>query len=465
MIMDIRANKIMKLTLIHPRVGYYPGKKYLRAWQMEPLPIAQIAALTPGYINIEFWDDRMEEIPFDKPADLVAISIETYTARRAYQIASEYRKRKVPIVMGGFHATLNPEEVLEFADAIVIGQAENCWDKLLNDFINGRLKRIYTEEVNLSESKIIPDRSIYRNKDYLKINLIEAGRGCNYSCNFCAIQKFYNGHHSYRDIAVITREINQIRTNKRLFFFVDDNITASHSGAKELFRALIPLKIRWVGQADLTISNDKELLRLMAESGCQGVLIGFESLEPDNLKSINKSFNVLPEGPAMAVKRIHESGLRIYATFLFGNDFDTEETITSALDFCMDNRFFMVGFNHITPFPGTGLYRKLESEKRLLYDKWWLDPEYLYGKIPFKTVLPVLEVETVARQSRKKFYSIPSILKRFGNRVNTRNPFMTVMYLIINFLLRKDASQRMKISMGDPGDKSELMKVNSDVKF
>src|SRR4030066_2492913 len=98
MIMDIRANKIMKLTLIHPRVGYYPGKKYLRAWQMEPLPMAQIAALTPGYINIEFWDDRMEKIPFDKPTDLVAISIETYTARRAYQIASEYRKRKVPVV-------------------------------------------------------------------------------------------------------------------------------------------------------------------------------------------------------------------------------------------------------------------------------------------------------------------------------------------------------------------------------
>jgi len=111
------------------------------------------------------------------------------------------------------------------------------------------------------------------------------------------------------------------------------------------------------------------------------------------------------------------------------------------------------------------LYSKLESEKRLLYDKWWLDPEYLYGNIPFRTVLPVLEVETVARQSRKKFYSILSILKRLGNRVNTRNPFMTVMYLIINFLLRKDVSQRMKISMGNPDNKLELIKVKSDVKF
>ena len=456
---------MMKLTLIHPRVGNYPGKKYLRAWQMEPLPLAQIAALTPRDVEVVFWDDRMEDIPFDKPTDLVAISIETYTARRAYQIASEYRKRKVPVVMGGFHATLCPDEVLEYADAIVIGQAENSWGNLLDDFRNGNLKRIYSADVNLSESKIIPDRSIYYGKNYLKINLIEAGRGCKYRCNFCSIQKFFNGLHNYRNFGVIINEINQIKGNKRLFFFVDDNITASHTKAKELFKALIPLKIRWVGQADLTISKDQELLQLMVESGCQGVLIGFESNEPENLKSLNKSFNIIPEGPSEAINRIHNIGLRIYATFLFGNDFDSEKSIRSTIDFCMDNKIFMVGFNHITPFPGTELYSKLETEKRLLYQKWWLDPDYLYGNIPFQTVLPVNEVETVAKQSRKKFYSLLSIIKRIGNKVNSGNIYMLIMYLTINFLLRRDASQRMKISMGDPANKEEFIKVNTDVKL
>ncbi len=427
---------------------------------MEPLPMAQIAALTPNDVQIVFWDDRMEEIPFDEPTDLVAISIETYTARRAYQIASEYRKRNIPVVMGGFHATLCPDEALEYADAIVIGQAENSWGILIDDFRKGILNRIYSASVNLTESKVIPDRSIYRGKNYLKINLIEAGRGCKYKCNFCSIQNFFNGHHYYRDFSIIINEINQIKDNKRLFFFVDDNITASHTKVKELFRALIPLKIRWVGQADLTISKDQELLRLMVESGCQGILIGFESLEPENLKSLNKSFNIIPEGQSAAVKRIHDVGLRIYATFLFGNDFDTKDSIRSTINFCMDNRIFMVGFNHITPFPGTELYSKLETEKRLLYDKWWLDPDYLYGKIPFQTILPVGEVETIAKQSRRKFYSIPSIIKRIGNKVNSGNLYMLIMYLTINFLLRRDASQRMKISMGDPGYKEKFIKVN-----
>ena len=432
---------------------------------MEPLPMAQIAALTPKDIDIVFWGDRMEEIPYHLATDLVAISVETYTARRAYQIASEYRKRNIPVVMGGFHATLCPDEVLEYADSIVVGQAENSWGKLISDFRKGALHKIYSSEVNLSESKVIPDRSIYQGRNYVKINLIEAGRGCKYRCNFCSIHKFFDGLHNYRDFGVIINEINQIKRNKRLFFFVDDNIIASHTKAKELFRALIPLNIRWVGQADLTISKDQELLELMVESGCQGVLIGFESTVPENLKSLNKSFNILPEGLSEAVKNIHNTGLRIYATFLFGNDFDTKENIQSAIDFCMNNKIFMVGFNHITPFPGTELYSKLETEKRLLYSKWWLDPDYLYGEIPFRTVLPVTEVETIAKQSRRKFYSIPSIIKRIGNKVNTGNLFMLMMYFMINFLLRRDASKRMKISMGDPSNKNEFIKVNRDVKL
>lgn len=450
----------MKLILIQPRIGTYPGGKYLRAWQMEPLQIAQVYALTPKDIRVVFHDDRMEEISFDEPADLVAISVETYTAKRAYQIASEYRIRNIPVVMGGFHATLYPDEVLQYADAIVIGQAENSWGRLLSDFRNGKLKRKYYEDFNLAESSVIPDRSIFGGRDYLKLNLIEAGRGCIHKCNFCAIWKFFNGAHQYRDFDVIINEINQFRDRRRLFFFVDDNITANPAKAKRLFSMLIPHKIKWVGQADLNISKDPELLRLMVESGCQGVLIGFESLEPQNLRSFSKSFNIIPGGQDSAVKRIHDSGLRIYATFMFGNDYDTRESIRTAIDFCMNNRIFMVGFNHITPFPGTDLYRRLASEGRLVYDKWWLDQDYIYGMIPFRTLLPVDEVENAAKQSRKRFYGTVSIFKRLLNKVNTGNLHMLKIYLLINFMMRKDASQRMKISMGDPRFRRGLIKVS-----
>ena len=449
----------MRLTLIHPCVGRYNGMKYLRAWQMEPLPMAQIAALTPKEIDIVFYDDRLEPIPFDEPTDIVGISIETYTAKRAYQIASEYRKRGVTVVMGGFHATLCPDEVSEYADAIVIGQAETVWETLLKDFQKGELKRKYQEQSIFNEHQIIPDRSIYKDKNYLKISLLEAGRGCCFRCDFCSIQKFFEGKHFYRKIETIVSEIELLKPRKQLFFFVDDNITANKEQAKLLFKALIPLKIKWVGQADITINNDDELLELMVASGCQGILIGFESLNPTNLKLMNKGFNQAKSTPEAAIKKIHKAGIIIYATFLHGYDVDEIDDYKQIIDFCIDNKLFMVGFNHVTPFPGTGLYEKLNNENRLLYNQWWLDDKYTYGTIPYKTVLPQEIIETHCRKNRTKFYSVISLLKRMRNLANIKNPTMFGFYFLINMMLRKDASQRILIPMGDKDFKGNLIKV------
>lgn len=449
----------MILTLIHPCVGRTEGMKYLRAWQMEPLPMAQLAALTPANVEIKFYDDRMETVPFDEPCDLVAISVETYTARRAYQIASEYRRRNVPVVMGGFHATLCPDEVAQYAETVVTGAAEPVWGTLLADFQAGNMKKRYHGNFSDNNLKVIPDRSIYKEKDYLKITLLEAGRGCRFHCEFCAIQKFFEGKHYYREIETVIAEIKKLKHRKQLYFFVDDNITASHEHARELFRALIPLKIKWVGQADITITHDDELLRLMKESGCQGVLIGFESLNPGNLKLMNKGFNVALMTPSEAIRKIHKAGIIIYATFLHGYDHDRVEDYKQIIDFCIDNNLFMVGFNHVTPFPATELYKRLESESRLLFQQWWLDEKYTYGTIPYKTNLPVEEIETRCRVNRRKFYSFTSTLKRMRNFTNIKNPLMFGLYLVINNMLRKDASQRVLIPMGDKEFKGELLKV------
>jgi len=181
----------MRLTLVQPAIGRKAGVNYMRTWQMEPLPIALLAALTPKDVDIAFHDDRMEPIPFDRPTDIVAIPVETYTAKRAYQIASEFRRRGVPVVMGGFHATLMTDEVAEYAEAVVVGEAEDIWMDVIDDARSGRLRRMYSSNSQPDLAKVRYDRSIFRGRRYLPLGLVETGRGCRFPCDFCAIQTFF----------------------------------------------------------------------------------------------------------------------------------------------------------------------------------------------------------------------------------------------------------------------------------
>jgi radical SAM superfamily enzyme YgiQ (UPF0313 family) len=449
----------MQLTIIHPCVGKIPGKKYLRAWQMEPLPVAQLAALTPKDVQICFWDDRMEEIPYENKTDLVAISVETYTAKRAYQIASEFRKRQVPVIMGGFHATLCTDEVSEYADSVVVGEVEKIWAQIIDDFKNNCLKKKYFGPSSDLSTDILPDRSVYQGKDYVKITLLEAGRGCRFNCEFCSIHEFFQGKHCFRNSEIIVKEIQQLKTKTKLFFFVDDNICANPEQSKKLFKELIPLKIKWVGQADILLSKDEELLDLMVKSGCQGILIGFESLLPDNLKKMNKNLMSSLYEIEQAIHLIHKKGIRIYATFLFGYDNDTDEVFDQVLKFCIKNKFFMVGFNHLTPFPGTRLYTRLVAENRLIYDKWWLSDRYTYGQIPFRSKIPPDVIENECRRIRTRFYSFTSILYRMRNLANISSLLMFGFYISINLLLRRDTGQRKKFPLGDKAYKGDLLKI------
>ncbi len=309
----------MKLTIIHPCIGRHAGdRSYIRTWQMEPLPAAALAGLTPRDVDVRFYDDRMEEIPFDEPSDLVAISVETYTAKRAYQIASEYRRRKIPVVMGGFHASLVPQEVEKYAEAVVIGEAESIWPKVIDDARHGRLDKIYRQEGRPSLAGMKPDRTILRGKKYLPIGLVEAGRGCHFKCEFCAVQTVFGASQTRRPVDDILREIETVKHEKKLFFFVDDNITSNLDQAKEFFRALIPIKIRWVSQASINAAHDEEFLDLLVRSGCMGVLIGFESLNPDNLKEMNKSFNTMRGGFTNALENLRRaSGSRLWHVHLW----------------------------------------------------------------------------------------------------------------------------------------------------
>jgi radical SAM superfamily enzyme YgiQ (UPF0313 family) len=452
--------KRIRLAIVHPCIGRKPGVDYIRSWQMEPLPAAYLAALAAPYADIAFHDDRMEAIPYDRPADLVALSVETYTAKRAYQIATEYRKRGVPVVMGGFHATLIPDEVMEYAESIVVGEGEQLFPQLLQDFIQGRMQRVYRNAGRSEIGTIKPDRSIFAGKRYLKIGLVEAARGCHFKCDFCAITSYFGATQSRRPIENVIDEIRAIRKDRKLFFFVDDNIVSHPKWAKEFYRALIPLKIRWVSQATLTMAQDDELMDLMRQSGCQGVLIGFESLNTANLKAMNKKFNDVSGGFPAVIQKLNRHGLRLYATFIFGYDGDTPGCFQQTVDFCKQQNIFMVAFNHITPFPGTQLYKRLEQEGRLLYEKWWLDDRYQYGQVPFQTALAPRLIQDECVKARKSFYSLTSILKRLRNRTNTGSLFMMRSYFFINFLLGREASQRENYPLGDASWKGDLLKVS-----
>lgn len=450
-----------RLTLIHPCVGRRRGmKKYIRTWKMEPLPPAMLAAFAPVDVEKQFYDDRLEDIPFDEPTDLVAISVETYTAKRAYQIASEYRIRGVPVVMGGFHATLCATEVAEYCDSIVIGEAEELFPAVIEDYREGRPKAVYRSDKRPSHLAFSPDRSIFVGKRYLPISLVEFSRGCKFVCDFCAIQSAYEASHRCRPVENVIDEVKRIKKRGRMIFFIDDNLTSNMDAAKELMRALIPLKIRWVSQCDISVAYDKEALELMKRSGCQGVLVGFESLDRATLKAMNKGFNMMQGGPVEAIANFQSSGLRLYGTFIFGSDRDTEVTFRETLQFAIDQGLFIAAFNHITPFPGTPLYQRLENEGRLLYTKWWLDDDYRYGEVPFrpKNIEPA-ELARLCIEARKAFYSWKGITRRMLHPVNHRDPWMLANYVAINLMHQFDVSNRDGLPLGNEAWAGRLVKA------
>lgn len=442
----------MKILFIFPSMSEkesYRVKKIgntIKSSCLEPLSIATLNGLTPKEWDRKFFDDRIEDIDYDYDCDLVAISAETFTIKRAYEICLEFKKRGKKIILGGFHPSILPKESLKFCDSVLIGEAEDLWEQVLNDIKKNKLKKIY-QSSNLPDlSKINVDRSIYTNKKYFPFNLIETSRGCNFNCDFCSVSKFYRNKFRRRPILKTIEEIK--KTKNRKFVFVDDNICADIFSAKQFFKSLIPLKINWVGQASLDIVKDEELLLLIKKSGCIGLLIGFESIKNSNLQLMQKNHNKFIDYK-FAINKLHSFGINIYASFIFGYDYDTPRVLKDTLDFSIDNKFAIINFTQLTPFPGTELYFRLKKEKRLIYDKWWLDPNYSYGKIVYypKNISPQLLYDLCLKY-KKEFYSFNSILKRSFTKRIFNNFNVLFVYIITNILTRIEVNKRQTRFLG-----------------
>lgn len=436
----------MKITLILPAIGKKPGQKYIGTWKMEPLTIAVLKALTPAEVETEFFDDRIELIDYETNTDLVCITTETYTAKRAYRIAKVFRERGIPVVMGGYHATLCPQETLEYCDSVIAGNAENVWGKMLADFQNGCLQRLY--QGGIGEYDIHPDKSIFHGKRYLPVSLVETGRGCCHSCDFCSISKFYCSKYYCRDHKLI---VDDIKASKHKYtFLVDDNLVANRANAMGVFDAVEPLHIKWAGQGTLSMAKDEELLKAMKRSGCEIILIGFESLNEANLNQMNKSFNYALGERDELVKRIHDAGIGIYATFVFGYDNDDERTVNDALEFAKKHNFYTAAFNHLLPFPGTPLYNRLKQDNRLIYDKWWLADGYNYGELAFHPKLISAErLSSLCRDARKEFSSPGTVWNRGMASLGRTSPLLWWLFWSMNLRIGGEVDQKMNVPIGE----------------
>jgi radical SAM superfamily enzyme YgiQ (UPF0313 family) len=442
----------VRIALIYPNIGRKGDSLFLDGARMEPLGPAVIAGWTPPDVEVAFYDDRLEPIPYDAPFDLAAVSVQIFTARRSYEIAAAFRKRGVPVALGGVHVTLAPDEAAEHADTVVLGDAEWTWPALISDLRNGTLRPRYAcRSAGPPQNGALPRRDLFRGKRYLPVTLLQFSRGCANGCDFCASSVYFQRRHYVREVSGVIREIQA--QNRRLLFFVDDNIVADKAAAKELFRALIPLKARWVSQASMDMLDDSELMDLMVRSGCLGHVVGFESIGADGVAAMNKNTNArfVTDGYAYAVRELRRCGLQTWAAFTLGHDTDTLESIRETCRFALRNKFTFAAYNILNPYPGTRLYARLEREGRLLYGgKWWLHPEYRFNDAAFVPKnMTADELTETAFWCRRTFNSPASVIRRaFEPSTNMRTPYRFLTYMAYNPLFRREMLNKQGVTFG-----------------
>lgn len=418
----------MRLMLIAPSWTEPGSNPHLGFSFLPPLGLGILAALTPPDWEVRIVDENFDPVDYDWPADLVGISFMSGLARRAYGIADRFRALGRKVVLGGIHATAVPEEAAEHADAVVVGEAENLWPQVIADALRERLGGIYRalERPSL-ERWVSPRRELYRAKGYFARFATQTTRGCPFRCNFCSVTQFFGHTYRFRSPAEVAQEVEAMASP--LVAFVDDNIAGSPPRAKELFRALAPLGVKWISQASLTMAEDEELMSLAEKSGCVGLFVGFESLNPETIKAMGKPINVVSRYET-AVKRLHDHGIALEGAFVFGADEDDESVFERTVRFAQKVRLEAAQFAALTPFPGTPLYAQLQAAGRIIDRDW---AKYTMREVVYlpKRMSPERLKEGV-EWAWREFYGYGSMLRRLG----VWRPNLTLIWGL-NLALRK----------------------------
>lgn len=417
----------MKILLISPHTNVI--RNFFTKFSYPSLTLQQIAAITPREHTVDIVDERYENINFDKPYDLVGISCLTYNSLRGYEIADTYRKRGIPVVFGGYHASLLPEEAKQHADSVVIGEAELSWPQLLKELENGKLKPFYKAD-KLVEPELIPPAR-HDIGVYTFMEAIQASRGCPTGCEFCAMQKIEGTRFRGRPVDHIINEMKIIKS--KIIFFADASLTISPPYMKSLFREMASLnkKFHCFGNINV-LSRDDEFLRISSEAGVDKWYMGIESISQETINQVGKQTNKV-ENYVKAIKKIQDHGMKVVGFFMFGFDNDTpdifRETLKAMYEWDLDEASFSI----VTPYPGTRLFERLEKEGRITSYDW---SRYAEDNVNFKPIkMTPEELMEGIRGISAEFYSIKNSFKRsFGLR-NT-NPIDTIMTLGSNLALR-----------------------------
>ena len=407
-----------RLLLINPANTYRKGYLLRRESRQAPLGLGVVAALTPPGWQVRIHDENFREFRF-READLVGITAVTASANRAYEIASVYREQGIPVVMGGIHASSMTDEALQFADSVVVGEAEGSWPGVIRDAEQGTMKRIYRSPLSDFRSTPVPRHDLFH-PGYLFAS-IQTSRGCPMDCDFCSVP-WFNGHqYRLRDTESILEEIASVRNP--MLYFVDDNIIGYNSAAEEhavqLFEGMIRRNLRkdWFAQASLNIAHKPEILKLAARSGCRMLLIGIEAEKEEALAASNKKLNLkLGVGSYReSFKRLHREGINVLGAFIYGMDTDTVSALRERTKYIRSSSIDVTQASVMTPLPGTRIFEKMKNEGRLLCNNFPRDWQHFhFSDVVFRPSL--MTPDELARETDRAYREICGlsyIRKRF----------------------------------------------------
>lgn len=453
------THKRPRLLLVNPRLGYkhYGAQDELshlmgRKKMSLPLALPLLAALTPPNYQIEIVDDETEPLPIHTTPDIVGITTLVSTIDRAREIAGIYKSMGSHIVVGGSYATFRPDEILSFADTVVVGEAEGVFAEFLADFENGKPERRYerTELLPFDEVPSPPRWDLVNTKELMTLG-IQTSRGCPHHCEFCLAHKMFGRKMRFRNIDNVVAEIKSLPLKK--LFFVDDNLTIKKSYARKLMAALKPLDISWVCQAGIDVADDEELLAEMAEAGCLSILIGFESLNPKSLGEAQKEHNKIANYKK-AIHRIHKNGINVLASFVVGFDSDTLETFQHIENFLEESDVIYSMLSVLAAAPGTDLYTRMEEAGRLIgYGNSFINgafPCIAYKNFSgeevldgyFESLRRMYDYDSLYNRAMRLFETGSFRVAGGGEKVSSREKIKTSLLLMKRFLFSANPSKR-----------------------
>lgn len=394
-----------------------PGWPKGRLWgemsfRFPSLSLAVVAAATPEGFETDLCDEGFGPVDLDDPADVVAITGMTAQAVRAYEIADAFRSRGKTVVMGGFHASNMPAEALEHVDAVVVGEAEAVWPKLLADWRQGRLEKVYRADGLIDTADIpVARRTIFDGKGYLLTNTVQTTRGCPYDCEFCSVTAYFGRKYRKRPVDAVLAELEGMRKRGSYAFFVDDNIVVDRSYSLRLFRGMKGLGMKWLSHASLDLAEDPELLAAAGEAGCIGLFVGFETLDEAALAAMGKKTNNVATYVESA-RKLRDHGIGILGSFVLGWDGDGPEVFERTFRFCEEARLEAAIFPILTPYPGTKVRERLVAEGRILTNDW---RDYDMEHVTFRPKgMTVEQLQRGYDELTRRFYSFGSMWRRLG---------------------------------------------------